>query len=176
MELVPPFLLSLPPCSYTPEGTEPQSNCHRPFSESLGFLRQLAWWGTWGLSAWGGGGEAGPDVAGQMGSLWGAEFRDWELSLALLCGLWWVPLALSKSTPPPFLSPPAAVLPSSARRQKQLCTLAASAVPTAVLHCSVPGVIKYLGGCCRPLYHGQKCHVLRFGFHWVLVHVSRKLW
>lgn len=37
-----------------------------------------------------------------------------------------------------------------------------------------PGAMKYLGGCCRPLYHGQKCHVLRFGFHWVLGHVSRK--
>ncbi|CAD7690530.1 unnamed protein product [Nyctereutes procyonoides] len=68
-----------------------------------------------------------------------------------------------------------AILPSSVGRQKQLCMLAASAVPTAVLHCGIPGVIKYLGGCCRPLYHGQKCHVLRFGFHWVLVHVSRKL-
>lgn len=36
----------------------------------------------------------------------------------------------------------------------------------------IPGVIKYLGGLCRPLYHGQKCRVLRFGAHWALVPAS----
>lgn len=96
-------------------------------------------------------------------------------SLALLCGPWWVRLILSNSILPPFPQPPTVTLPSSVGRQKQLCMLAASDVPTAVLHCSSPGVIKYLGGCCRRLCHGQKCHVLRFGFHWVLVHASRKL-
>ena len=97
-------------------------------------------------------------------------------SLALLCGLWWGLFILSNSTLPPSPQPPTASLLSRVGRQKQLCTFVASAVPTAALHCGIPGVIKYLGGGCRPLYHGQKCHVLRFGFHWVLVHVSRKVW
>ncbi|XP_017174868.1 uncharacterized protein Gm50595 isoform X3 [Mus musculus] len=64
---------------------------------------------------------------------------------------------------------------SSVGRQRQLCPLAASDVPTAALHCRVPRVIKYAEGCWSPLYHSQKCHVLGVGSHWALVPASRRL-
>ena len=114
-------------------------------------------------------------VLGQNQPHWGFRIT-FGGSLALLCGLWCVLFILLNSALPPSSQLPTAILLSSVGRQKQLCMLAALAVPTAALCCSNPGVIKYLGGGCRPLYHGQACRVLWFRFHWVLVHVSRKLW
>lgn len=161
----------------SPLGTEPQTNHHFPFPKRLVvFAAACVVYDMRALSmvrkgrGGPGGGRYRWVVCGEQRSA--TQNSD---SLALLCGPWGVLLISSHSTDPPLPQPPPASLRSSVGRQKQLCVLAASAVPTAVLHCSIPAVIKYLGGCCRPLYHGQKCHVLRFGFHWVLVRVSRKL-
>lgn len=50
------------------------------------------------------------------------------------------------------------------------CGKTKTAVPAGCLRCShssarcrVPRVIKYAEGCWSPLYHSQKCHVLRVG-------------
>lgn len=85
------------------------------------------------------------------------------------------PRTRQTDSPFPFLQLPTTTALSSVGRQRQLCPLAASDVPTAALHCRVPRVIKYSGGCRSPLYHSQKCHVLRVGSHWALVAASSGL-
>lgn len=119
----------------------------------------------------------------QIGNILGGGRRCWRAGRGEKSatqnpwGMWALVslLVFLTSTPFPFLQLPTTTARNSVGRQRQLCPLAASDVPTAALHCRVPRVIKYAEGCWSPLYHSQKCHVLRVGSHWALVPASRRL-
>lgn len=113
-----------------------------------------------------------------MGNLWGAENQQLRTWIDWFCHVGVdEPFNFLNHTPFHFCSfLPSATTLICVGRQRQLCPLAASDVPTAVLYCRVPRVIKYAEGCWSPLYDSQKCHVLRVGSHWALVPASRRLW
>lgn len=135
-----------------PSGTEPRVMAIALSPRGGCFFQQLAWYVTWEHFSMvkkergqAGGGRYRWVVCGEQ------EFSNLELRQygPAAWALVWL-LILSNSTLPLLPQPPTAVPQSSVGRQKQLCTLAASAVPTAVWPRRIPGAIKYLGGCCRP--------------------------